>query len=123
MFSLYSLLKTHFIYPLYSFLLFEYIIILDTSNQDYPIPLKISQTVTIKEIKDAIQKLPIGKVVGPDRILNKAIKAALKVLTTPLANTVTTCLLKGKLLECCKITTIIVLQKANKKDYFLLKSY
>ena len=42
---------------------------------------------------------------------------------TPLANTATTCLLKGKLLKCCKVTTIIVLQKVNKKDYSLLKSY
>ena len=72
-------------------------------------PLKISQTVTIKEIKDAIRKLFTGKVVGPDRILNKAIKAVLKALMTLLANTTTTCLLKGKLLKYYKITTIIVL--------------
>ena len=38
-------------------------------------------------------------------------------------NTVTTYLLKGKLLKCYKIITIIILQKANKKDYSLLKSY
>ena len=50
-----------------------------------------------------------GKVVGPDRILNKAIKAALKDLTTLLANTAITYLLKGKLLEYCKVITIIVL--------------
>ena len=86
-------------------------------------PLEISQTVTIKEIKDAIRKLPTGKAVGPDRILNEAIKAASEALTTLLANTATTCLLKGKLPECCKVTTIIILQKANKKDYSLLKSY
>ena len=42
---------------------------------------------------------------------------------TPLANTTTTYLFKGKLLECYKVTTIIVLQKANKKDYFLPESY
>ena len=42
---------------------------------------------------------------------------------TPLVNTITTYLLKGKLPEYCKITTIIILQKANKKDYSLLKSY
>ena len=86
-------------------------------------PLKISQTVIIKEIKDAIRKLPTKKVVGLDRILNKAIKAVLKALITPLVNTITTYLLKSKLPEHHKITTIIILQKANKKDYFLLKSY
>ena len=64
-----------------------------------------------------------GKVVDLDRILNKAIKAALEALTTPLANTTTICLFKGKLLECYKVITIIILQKANKKDYFLLKNY
>ena len=81
----------------------------DISNQDYPIPLKISQTVIIKEIKDAIRKLSTRKVVGLDRILNKVIKAILKALTTPLANTIITYLLEGKLLEYCKVTTIIIL--------------
>ena len=71
--------------------------------------LEISQTVTTKEIKDAIWKLPIRKAVSPDRIPNKTIKAALETLTIPLANIATTCLLKGKLPECCKTTTTIVL--------------
>ena len=86
-------------------------------------PLKISQTVIIKEIKNAIQKLSIKKAVGLNRILNKAIKATLKALTTPLANTTTTYLLKSKLLKYYKITTTIILQKVNKKDYSLLKNY
>ena len=81
----------------------------DTSNQDYPISLEISQTVTIKEIKDTIQKLFTGKVIGLDKILNKVIKAALEALITPLANTTTTYLLKSKLLECYKVTTTIIL--------------
>ena len=74
-------------------------------------------------MKDAIRKLLTGKAVGLDRILNKAIKAALKALITLLANITTTCLLKGKLPECYKITTTIILQKANKKDYSLPESY
>ena len=74
-------------------------------------------------MKDAIRKLPTKKTVGPDRILNEVIKAVLEALTTLLANTAITYLLKGKLPECCKVITIIVLQKANKKDYSLLKSY
>ena len=81
----------------------------DTSNQDYPIPLEISQTVIIKEIKDAIRKLPTGKSVGLDRILNKVIKTISEALTILLANTTTIYLLKGKLPECCKVTIIIVL--------------
>ena len=86
-------------------------------------PLKISQTVIIKEIKDTIQKLPTRKAVGLDKILNKVIKAVLKALIILLANTATIYLFKGKLPECCKITTIIILQKVNKKDYSLPKSY
>ena len=74
-------------------------------------------------MKDAIRKLPTNKVAGPDRILNKAIKAALKAVATPLANTATTCLLKGNLPECYKDIITVVLQKANKKDYSLLGSY
>ena len=60
-------------------------------------------------MKDTIRKLPTRKVVGPDRIPNEAIKAVSKVLTTLLANTAITYLLKNKLLECCKVTTIIIL--------------
>jgi hypothetical protein len=48
-------------------------------------------------------------VVGPNRILNKAIKAALEAIATPLANAATIYLLKGKLLEYCKeIITVIL---------------
>ena len=75
----------------------------------FKIIISLCQTVTIKEIKDAIRKLPTGKVLGLDRILNKAIKAVLKALITLLANTIIICLFKGKLPECCKVTTIIIL--------------
>ena len=60
---------------------------------------------------------------GLDRIPNKAIKTVLKVIATLLANTTTTYFFKSNLLECCKDTIIVILQKANKKDYSLLESY
>ena len=60
-------------------------------------------------MKDAIRKLPTKKVAGPDRILNEAIKATSEALTTPLANTATTYLLKSKLSEYYKVITIIIL--------------
>ena len=44
-----------------------------------------------------------------DRILNEAIKAALEAIAIPLANVVTTYLLKGKLLEYCKEIIIVIL--------------
>ena len=74
-------------------------------------------------MKDAIRKLPTSKAAGLDRILNEAIKAILEAVAIPLANIATTCLLKGKLAECYKETIIVVLRKANKKDYSLLGSY
>ena len=83
----------------------------------------ISQIVSLKEIKDAIRKLPTSKVAGPDRILNKAIKAILEAVAIPLVNTIITCLLKSKILKCYKEIIIVILQKANKKDYSLLGSY
>ena len=95
----------------------------DISSQDFPLPLKISQIVSPKEIKDAIRKLPTGKATGPDRIPNKAIKAASEAIATPLADAATTYLLKSKIPECCKETITVVLRKANKKDYSLLGSY
>ena len=58
-----------------------------------------------------------------DRILNKVIRVVLEAVAILLANTATTYLLKGNLPECCKDIIIVVLQKVNKKDYFLLESY
>ena len=60
-------------------------------------------------MKDAIWKLLTEKVVGLDRILNKAIKAVLEALITLLVNTITTYLFKDKLPEYYKIITIIIL--------------
>ena len=74
-------------------------------------------------MQDTIRKLPTSKAAGLDRILNKAIKAILEAITLLLANTISLYLYKGKLLECCKETTIVILRKANKKDYSLPGSY
>ena len=60
-------------------------------------------------MKDAIRKLPINKVAGLDRILNKAIKAALKAIAILLTNTATTYLLKNNLLECYKDMITVIL--------------
>ena len=58
-----------------------------------------------------------------NRILNKTIKAVLKAITILLVNAAITYLLKSKILKYCKEIIIVILQKANKKDYFLPKSY
>jgi hypothetical protein len=60
-------------------------------------------------MKDAIWKLPTSKAAELDRILNKAIKAALEAIAIPLVNAMTTYLLKGKILESCKEIIIVVL--------------
>jgi len=54
--------------------------------------LNISYTISVKEIKDTIQKLPTSKALRPDKIPNETIKAAVKELAAPLANAVTVCL-------------------------------
>jgi len=48
-------------------------------------------------------------VVKLNKILNKAIKAVVKVITTPLANAVITYLFKSELLKCCKEIIIVIL--------------
>ena len=55
----------------------------------------------------------IRKAVGLNRILNKAIKTVLKALIILLANITTTYLLKGKLLEYCKVITTIKIGRAH----------
>jgi len=58
-----------------------------------------------------------------NKIPNKAIKATLKALIIPLANIIITCLYKNKLLNYYKVIIIIILRKANKKDYPFLRNY
>ena len=74
-------------------------------------------------MKDTIRKLPTNKVARLDRILNEVIKVALEAVAILLANAATTYLLEGNLPDCYKDTIIVVLRKANKKDYSLLGSY
>ena len=57
---------------------------------------------------------------GLNRILNKVIKVILEAVTIPLINIATTCLLKSKILNYCKEIIIVILQKANKKNYLLV---
>ena len=79
------------------------------SSQNLPLFIEISQRVSLKEIKDAIRKLPTRKVARLNRILNNAIKAVLEAVTIPLINAATIYLLKSKILDCYKETIIVVL--------------
>jgi len=62
------------------------------NNQTYPLLLNISYIISVKEIKNAIQKLLIGKMLRPNKIPNKAIKVVLKELVILFANAATACL-------------------------------
>jgi len=64
----------------------------------------------------------MSKVVKLNKILNKAIKAALKAVLIPLVKIIIIYFYKGMLLNCYKVIIIIMLKKAN-KNYFLLESY
>jgi len=74
-------------------------------------------------MKDIIWKLPIYKATGLNKILNKIIKAVLEAVIIPLASAITIYLFKNKLPEYYKEIIIIILRKANKKDYSFLRSY
>ena len=58
-----------------------------------------------------------------NKILNKIIKAILKALSTLLINIIIFYFYKSELLNCYKVIIIIILRKANKKDYLFLGSY
>ena len=65
--------------------------------------------ILAKEIKNAIQKFPIGKMLRPNKIPNEAIKVALKELATPFANVAIVCFQKSKFFKCLKTTTTVIL--------------
>ena len=70
-----------------------------------------------------LKSLLISKLVGLNRILNKAIKVTLEALIILLANIITTYLYKGKLLDCYNLIIIVILRKVNKKDHSLPRTY
>ena len=51
----------------------------------------------------------MGKVLGPDKILNEAIKVVVEVIVIPLTKATIVCLQRGKLPKYFKVITMVVL--------------
>ena len=60
---------------------------------------------------------------GLDKILNKAIKVAVKMIVIPFIKAAIVYLQRGELPKYLKATTTVILQKAKKKDYSFPGSY
>jgi hypothetical protein len=96
----------------------------DLSEQtQHPEPIPSANTITMRQVEKAIQKLAPNKAPGPDEISNRvlkkntdAIKCYLHALTQASMNA-------GHFPTPFKTTTTVVLQKPTKPDYTKLNTY
>jgi len=79
--------------------------------------------MTTEKMARTINYLPNNKALGPDRILNKALKTYSPLIALWLADIAKTCFAIGHYLRLKKAMTIIVLYKESKVDYLIPRNY
>ncbi|MBW0522107.1 hypothetical protein O181_061822 [Austropuccinia psidii MF-1] len=92
---------------------------MDLANVQHesPLPPFSFKEITTHKIMNNIKPLPNKKESGPDKVPNEIIKIAGEQLTKPLKQLFNSFLSLGHFPQCWKLATIVILQKANKKDY------
>ena len=83
----------------------------------------IPYTITKEQVEETIQKLPNGKVAGPDNVPYEILKEIAPEISEGLAQAFTERLASGSLPKVFRDTTTVVLRKDKKKDYSLPGSY
>ena len=85
--------------------------------------IRANSDITTKEMARTISRLLNNIVLGPDRILNKALKTCGPLIAPWLADIARACFVIGYYLRLRRAITIFVLRKEGKVDYLLLGSY
>ena len=85
--------------------------------------LRVNSNITTKEMARTISCLLNNIVLGPDRILNKALKTYRLLIAPWLADIAKVCFVIGYYLRLKKAIIIVILHKEGKADYLLLRSY
>src|SRR5204863_3572830 len=85
--------------------------------------IHIPTLVTEDKVRDVIQKFPNRKALGPDGILNEALKIIAPIIAKELAQAITRLLQTGNIPSSYKESITAVIRKERKGDYTLLSSY
>jgi len=95
----------------------------DVTRSVYPQEVPHEPQITIRQIREAINKLAPDKAPGPDEITNRALKNTLPTIEHHLQALMQASLNLGHFPKPFKHTTTVVLRKPNKPDYTKAKAY
>ena len=95
----------------------------DIPPATYPQEASYDTTISVGQIRKAINKLAPGKAPGPDEISNKVLKETLPIIEQHLQILMQASVNTGHFPKPFKHTTTIVLRKPGKPDYTVSKAY
>ena len=95
----------------------------DINDTVYPQEVTYEPQITIRQIREAINRLSPNKAPGPDEITNRVLKNTLPVIEHHLQALMQASLNLGHFPKPFKSTITVVLRKPNKPDYTKTKAY
>ena len=95
----------------------------DISQAEYPAEIQYDSRVSIRQIREAVNKSAPNKAPGSDEITNKVLKHTLPIIECHLQALMQASIDLGHFPRAFKETTTIVLRKPGKPDYTKAKAY
>ena len=95
----------------------------DIASTTYPQEVPYEHQITIRQIREAVNRLAPNKAPGPDEIANRVLKETLPVIERHLQVLMQASLDLGHYPKPFKHTTTVVLRKPSKPDYTKVKAY
>jgi ribonuclease HI len=95
----------------------------DIPSAIYPQEILYEARITIRQIREAVNRLAPDKAPGPDEIPNRVLKNTLPVIETHLQILMQASLRLGYFPKAFKRTTTVILRKPSRPDYTKAKAY
>ena len=95
----------------------------DIAQTEYPNEILFESQVTVRQIREAVNKLAPNKAPGPDEITNRVLKHALPIIENHLQALMQASIDLGYFPKAFKETTTVVLRKPGKPDYTKAKAF
>ena len=95
----------------------------DTQDAQYPQEIPFEPTITIQQIRNAVNRVLPNKAPGPDGITNQVLKKALPVIEKHLQAILQASLNPGYFPKIFRTSTTVVMRKPGKPDYTRSKAY
>jgi len=95
----------------------------DIPTAEYPQEVPYEAQITLRQIREAVNRLALDKAPGPDEISNRVLKNTLPVTENHLRALMQASLRLGYYPKPFKHTTTVVLRKPSRPDYTKVKAY